>query len=274
MHQNGAFSIAVIRRLLGTLAEDSSGINRTNLASRAGLNYGACVRYVELLMTLRWISLSQMHGGLIFLTQTGKEFMELFEQKEEGLAEGAQEYLSDFIDTHPDRRLLQSTGSKSNSHRTWDSSYEDNMDSNEHPTGAPNTMIIEDDHDLLLTYKLYLADHGYNVYAFSDPREALQEFARNLYKSIDLVISDIRMKSINGIQLYKDLKAIEPNVRIMFVSALDAAPELASTLPGFRKEDLIAKPVDRRMFTTTVDAAIAEKRSSRLSMVGNKVTSY
>jgi CheY-like chemotaxis protein/predicted transcriptional regulator len=270
MQSDGAFSIAVIRRLLGILAEDTSGINKTNLASRSGLNYGACARYVELLATLRWISRSEMRGGLVFLTQTGKEFMKLLQQKDTSLVEGAEEYLSDFIMSHPNRQWLeQSANSSSSSHRIWDYSHGDDRD----VSGAINIMIVEDDCDLLLTYKLYLTDHGYNVFAFSDSREALQEFAKDLHRTVDLVISDIRMKPINGIQLYRDLKSIEPSIRIMFVSALDAAPELSSALPGFRKEDLITKPADKKMFTDAVDAAIAEKRSSRLNVVSNKVAS-
>jgi CheY-like chemotaxis protein/predicted transcriptional regulator len=255
---------------LSILAEETSGINKTNLASRSGLNYGACIRYVELLTTLRWISRSEMRGGLVFLTQTGKEFMKLLQQKDAGLIEGAEEYLSDFIVSNPNRQWVdQSTSSSSSSHRTLDYSYGEDRDVN----GAINIMIVEDDRDLLLTYKLYLTDHGYNVFAFSDPREALQAFAKDLHRMVALVISDIRMKPINGIQLYRDLKSIEPGIRIMFVSALDAAPELASALPGFVKEDLIAKPADKKMFTSAVDAVVTEKRSSHLSAISSKVTS-
>jgi len=273
MQSDGSFSIMIVRRLLSVLAEHNSGINRTNLACKAGLNYGACLRYIELLATLRWVTPSRMQGGHVFLTKTGWEFMTLLQQNEKSLEEGAEKYSLDFME-HPNRQSLErSESSISGSHRIHDYSLcGSDRDANENPCSA-NIMIVEDDQDLLLTYKLYLTGRGYNVSAFSDPCEALQEFARDLHRSIDLVISDIRMKPINGIQLYGDLKSIEPNIRIMFVSALDAAPELASALPGFRKEDLLAKPVDQKMFTNAIDEAVAGKRQLRLGVASDSIPS-
>jgi DNA-binding response OmpR family regulator len=41
-----------------------------------------------------------------------------------------------------------------------------------------------------------------------------------------MAILDIRMPGLNGLQLYYKLKAINRNIKILFVSALDAVPEL------------------------------------------------
>jgi len=68
------------------------------------------------------------------------------------------------------------------------------------------------------------------------------------------------MKSINGIQLYIELKSIRPDIKFLFVSALDAAPEIISALPGFRQEDLISKPVDQPTFSRTIEAAVVQHR--------------
>ena len=51
------------------------------------------------------------------------------------------------------------------------------------------------------------------------------------------------MPKLNGIQLFYRLKAITPNVKIMFLSALDAAEELISIFPGVKYDDIIKKPV-------------------------------
>jgi two-component system, OmpR family, response regulator ChvI len=60
----------------------------------------------------------------------------------------------------------------------------------------------------------------------------------------NLAILDIRMPGLNGLQLYYKLKAVNRNIKILFVSALDAVPELGSILPDVKTaNDIIKKPV-------------------------------
>ena len=118
-------------------------------------------------------------------------------------------------------------------------------------------MIVDDELDALLTYKVFLSDDGYNVDAFSDPQEALKSFAQaNYYSYCDLVIMDIRMPGLNGLQLYYRIKAINPDVKILFVSALDAAEEMVSILPGINLGDIVRKPVERKQFLFKVKSAL------------------
>jgi CheY-like chemotaxis protein len=71
------------------------------------------------------------------------------------------------------------------------------------------------------------ADYGKNIVAkskvdtFTDSQEALKHFAQSDPYHYKLILLDIRMPNLNGIQLYYRLKAINPNVRIIFVTALD-----------------------------------------------------
>ena len=57
------------------------------------------------------------------------------------------------------------------------------------------------------------------------------------------------MPDMNGLQLYNSLKAINKNVRVIFVTALDVAQELVSILPGLNEKDVIRKPVCRANFS-------------------------
>jgi two-component SAPR family response regulator len=74
----------------------------------------------------------------------------------------------------------------------------------------------------------------------------------------DLLILDIRMQNINGLQLYQCIKAINPACRAIFVSALDAASEVVSILPGTRPQDIIKKPVKKQQFVTAVKTALIQ----------------
>jgi two-component system, OmpR family, response regulator ChvI len=78
----------------------------------------------------------------------------------------------------------------------------------------------------------------------SDSQEALYRFAQLDPSYYGLVILDIRMARLNGLQLYYRLKAINPNVKVLFLSALDAAEEMVSILPDVKLDDVIRKPVE------------------------------
>ena len=61
------------------------------------------------------------------------------------------------------------------------------------------------------------------------------------------------MPGLNGLQLYYRLKAINRNIKILFVSALDTVPELISILPGIKAaNDIIKKPVALEDFISAV----------------------
>jgi two-component SAPR family response regulator len=61
------------------------------------------------------------------------------------------------------------------------------------------------------------------------------------------------MKNLNGIQLHQQIKAIDPTIKILFVTALDILDELLSIVPGISKEQIMRKPVDKKEFTNTVN---------------------
>jgi len=119
-----------------------------------------------------------------------------------------------------------------------------------------NILLVDDEPDALLTYKTFLTIEGYNVDDFTDPREALSHVAQSNLGYYNLVVMDIRMPNLNGLQLYYRLKAINPDIRIMFVSALDAAREMVSILPGVKLDDVVQKPVDQKEFLYKVKTAV------------------
>jgi two-component system, OmpR family, response regulator ChvI len=125
--------------------------------------------------------------------------------------------------------------------------------------GSNTIMLVDDEPDILLTYETYLASAGYKLDAFTDPREAIMHFEHIDPNTYNLVLMDIRMPNLNGIQLYYRLKAINPNIKILFISAIDAAQEMISILPGIGVDDVIRKPVDIEQFLFKVKAALENK---------------
>jgi DNA-binding NtrC family response regulator len=113
-------------------------------------------------------------------------------------------------------------------------------------------IIVDDDEDVLFTYRSFLTDHDYNITCFTDPILALNHIREIPNYDDILIILDIRMKNLNGIQLHQQIKAIDPTIKTIFITALDILDELLSIVPGISKEQIMRKPVDKKIFTNTV----------------------
>jgi two-component system response regulator ChvI len=113
-------------------------------------------------------------------------------------------------------------------------------------------IILDDDEDVLFTYRSFLKEYDYHIACFTDPTLTLN-YIKDLSEFNDLLlILDIRMKNLNGFQLHQQIKAIDPTIKILFVTGLDILDEMLSIIPGISKNHIMRKPVDRKIFTNTV----------------------
>ena len=120
-------------------------------------------------------------------------------------------------------------------------------------------ILVDDEKDVLFTYKTFLDDHDYDVTAFTDPSLAMN-YIRNIPNFKDLlIILDIRMKNLNGFQLHQQIKSIDPTIKVLFVTALDILDEFSTIIPGISKEYIMKKPVDRKIFTNTVKKLLNQR---------------
>ena len=113
-------------------------------------------------------------------------------------------------------------------------------------------ILVDDEQDILFTYRAFLKDYNYEITSFTDPLKALNYIRNNNNFNDLLVILDIRMKNLNGFQLHQQIKSIDPTIKILFVTALDILDELSSIVPGISKDQIMRKPVDKKIFTNTV----------------------
>jgi CheY-like chemotaxis protein len=125
---------------------------------------------------------------------------------------------------------------------------------NDTPHSMP-ILLVDDEEDLLLTFDLLLRSEGYtNVRTFSSPTNALSHVSDPKYSlRYRLAITDIRMPEINGMHLYQTIRILNPSIKIMFLTSLDAAGELLSIYPEIRRTDVLRKPIDPKRFIDAVN---------------------
>jgi DNA-binding response OmpR family regulator len=106
-------------------------------------------------------------------------------------------------------------------------------------------MVVDDESDVTVLYKIILSYYGFVVDTFNEPKEALLGFKSHYY---DLVILDIKMPGMSGFELYKEIKEKDPSVKACFLTAGDLYHEKSrnkeySTLD---KELFILKPIENK----------------------------
>ena len=105
----------------------------------------------------------------------------------------------------------------------------------------PYVIVVDDDKVIAETLAVILNRSGYSAAAFIDPLEAL-EAARN--QPPDLLISDVMMPQLSGVDLAIRLKALCPGCRVLLFSGQAATADLLVNARAQGHEfDLLAKPV-------------------------------
>ena len=120
-----------------------------------------------------------------------------------------------------------------------------------------NILIIDDDKDILDIFTNVVKSEGYNTISYSDPTEACNYFLNVSPYYFDLILTDIRMPWINGIKLYSKFKTINPDIKILFISALDAVEELVSVFPEIKNTDFIRKTITRKYLLSIIKSTLA-----------------
>ncbi len=81
-------------------------------------------------------------------------------------------------------------------------------------------LLLDDDSDIVATIEQLLRKHGFSVFGFTNPKNALDDFQVNS-EQYGLVISDIRMPEMNGYEFVKRVKRIKPDVNVFLMTNFD-----------------------------------------------------
>ena len=108
---------------------------------------------------------------------------------------------------------------------------------------APATVLIVDDNKGVLDFLLLLlSKHDYTVVGASGGAECLN-IVRS--RSVDLIILDVMMPGMDGLQVCQELKKIAPAIPVILLTARDDLVTRAAAM-DLGVSEFVAKPVNNR----------------------------
>ncbi len=118
-------------------------------------------------------------------------------------------------------------------------------------------LLVEDDIDVLKLVKNILEKKDFKVFAASDAEQALEIAARNPDK-INLLLSDVRLPKMNGVELSQRLLTEYPNMKTLFMSAYTDWIN-GNISVNDQKLTFISKPFTLKELLDSVDKALSMK---------------
>ena len=116
-------------------------------------------------------------------------------------------------------------------------------------------LVVEDDPLMLGALEILLLDEGYEVTTAASGREAIQRAREDHF---DLVVCDVRMAEMDGIETLSNLKQQQPDSRSIVITGY-ASPDVPIQAIKLGVDDYLMKPFDDRQFVQSVRRMELEK---------------
>ncbi len=117
---------------------------------------------------------------------------------------------------------------------------------------ATRILLADDDAALLRVIQFKLKQRGYDVTAVSDGEQALQALKESRY---DLLLSDMRMPKLDGLELLEEARQVQPDLEIILITAYATVSQAveAVKLGAF---DYLTKPFEDGQLFVAIDKAL------------------
>lgn len=117
-------------------------------------------------------------------------------------------------------------------------------------------MVIEDEQELAALFKAFLENLGYDTVTFTDPLMAL-EFFKQGTKEISLILTDLRMPQMSGIELAAEIRKFNDKIKIILITAFMVEDLMISETYKIAKiNEIVQKPVKIAALREIIDSVL------------------
>jgi two-component system, cell cycle sensor histidine kinase and response regulator CckA len=119
-------------------------------------------------------------------------------------------------------------------------------------------LLVDDEEPIRETTKIILEDHGYRVITANDGSEAIEAYSRNK-ATVKVILTDMMMPHLDGLEMVEGLLAIEPNATIIAMTGVPGSNEQKSA----RQVGITAvlqKPYTEDKLLKVLNEALRQKR--------------
>jgi DNA-binding NtrC family response regulator len=121
-------------------------------------------------------------------------------------------------------------------------------------------ILLDDEPDIVSVFGKVLQLSGYEANGFTDPWKALEFFAKNRDKC-SLVITDLRMPHMNGIDFAAKVRKINPDVKLLLMTAFETA-SYDEQIAQLKFSTILRKPIMPTNLKATVEKTLAARTTS------------
>jgi two-component system, OmpR family, response regulator ChvI len=119
-------------------------------------------------------------------------------------------------------------------------------------------LLVDDEPDVMSSFKSGLEVYGYTVDGYTDPELALANFRPNTY---DLLLLDINMPKMDGFKLFQQIEKKDPKVRVCFVTAYETYFEaFREIFPDLDIGSFLRKPISIENLAKQIEFRLLEPK--------------
>jgi len=129
----------------------------------------------------------------------------------------------------------------------------------------PKVLIVDDEERFRTTMCRLLSIKGLDASTVGSGQEALEKIRQETY---DVLILDIRMPEMGGLDVLSEVKSIDPFVEVIIMTGY-ASVDTARDIIKFGAYDYLLKPYDTDQLLEKIENA-CERRATRISLTKEK----